>query len=161
MNYRDRMTYRLKNIEKAPKTMSDGEIIRTLLQHQIVSVNYSFRNLAVDRWYLSNRVARVGYEIAECHDCNDPIKGVWFRVIVIALADAKANRPCDLDAWDKDLPPMGIDKCIEGCHICSPAAKGWLLNLDDTAEEFAGLSQGTIKDILKSSRGNLIQSFCP
>jgi hypothetical protein len=161
MNYRDRMIYRLKAIELAPKVFSDEAIIQRLQDKLFVSVNYSFRNLAVDRWYLSSRVQRLGYDIAECHDCNNPIKSVWFRVIVMALADVRSERPCDLNAWDKDLPPMGIEKCTEDCHICSPAARGWLLNLDDVAEEFAGLSHGTIISILKSKRKNRIQNLCP
>ena len=145
MHNKDRMLYRLDAITKAAGKITIDE----LLDKGLVSEHYNFRNLATDLWYLSNRNSRLSYEIAECYDCTDPIKSIWFRTLVLAISDAKSKRPCDLGAWLYDSPPMSIEICTDNYHLCAPEAIGFLLSLDDEHERLGGLSPGTIRDVVR------------
>jgi hypothetical protein len=144
MHSRDRMLQRLDIIAKNRTNIS----IPDMRSAGIVSAQYNFRNLATDLWYLSCRNSRIAYEIAECHDCDDPIKSIWFRCLVIAISDARSKRPCDLGAWVGDFPPMGIETCSSKYHLCAPEAVGFLLSLDDEHERLGGLTPGTIRAII-------------
>lgn len=140
---RRRLEY-LKHLRSA----STEDAIFALREFSLVSNKYDFRNLATDLWYLRTRDTRrrCDYII----DPHEPLKGLWFGCVVMAISDVKERRPCDLHAWRYDSPPMGIDTCSEEVHICAPAALGFLLSLTDEQELYCGLTPGTIRDIVGS-----------
>ena len=154
MDYQTKMRKRLLRI----KELGAGEdnnmeiMIGMLRREGFVSPEYDFRNLSIDTWYLSNRILRRYYDKATHYNADDPWKSVWLRVITLAIADERTERPCDLNAWKKDSPPMSIDICTNAVHICAPAAHGWLVNLDEDETRFAGLSVGTIRAIIGTKK---------
>lgn len=113
----------------------------------LVSYRYDFRNLSTDLWYLQIRNNR--HKSSCIVDPNDPLKGLWLSCIIVALGDVMTKRPCDLNAWKCDSPPMGIDTCSSTVHICAPAALGFLLSLSDEQEQLGGLRSGTVKDLVR------------
>lgn len=153
---KERMLKRLEIIRNAV-SQDDNDILCYLRSEELISSCYDFRNLATDRWYLARSeegFPRIGFGLEECNDSHDPIKSIWFRCIFLAIYDARSRRPCDLNAWYKDQPPMSIETCTEDLHICSPSAVGFLLSLTDDHERLGGLSPGTIKRIIAP------QKFC-
>ena len=141
MNNHEKMLRRLKYILENEKKTA----VSDLFTLGLVSASYDFRNLATDLWYLSYRDSQRGYDPGECYCAEDPIRSILFRTIVLALFDLKSGRPCDLGAWKKDTAPMGILTCTAEAHLCAPDAAGFLLNLDEDYEEFAGVRPGTIR----------------
>lgn len=131
-----------------------GMILDELRRREFVSSRYDFRNLTLDLWYIRNDSrSRAVQDVTSCFDANDPIKGIWFKTILLALNDVRGGRPCDLGAWRRDSPPMGIDTCSKTLHICAPAAMGFLLSLPEEHERFVSLNPGTIRDLVKNIRG--------
>jgi hypothetical protein len=126
--------------------------VATLQKLHLVSNRYDFRNLALDMWYIRTMKSRAVQDVSNCYDREDPLKGIWLKCILLALNDVKSGRPCDLEAWRKDSPPMGIDTCSKNLHICAPAAMGFLLALPEEHERFISVTPGTLKDLVKRLR---------
>lgn len=135
----------LQRLEILRVTPQEADPISILRYKHLVSSRYDFRNLATDYWYLKTRDMRRKCEYVV--DPADPLKGLWLGCITIAISDVREKRPCDMNAWRCDSPPMGIDTCSELVHICAPAALGFLLSLSDEDELFAGLRPGTIREL--------------
>ena len=144
MNNRDKMLQRLR-ILKDPKLQDPITLLKNM---GLVSYQYDFRNLATDQWYLRTREGRRKCEYIV--DPNDPLKGLWLGCLIMAISDVCERRPCDLNAWKYDSPPMGIDTCSPTVHICAPAALGFLLSLSEEQEQLGGLRPGTVRNIIRS-----------
>lgn len=146
MNNHEKMLKRLQFLQK-----SDPEFaIPELKSRGLVSDFYDFRNLATDLWLLTARPAR--RRIEYFHDPRDPLRSLWFCCLIVAIGDARDGRPCDLGAWRRDAPPMGIETCSSASHICAPHALGFLLSLPPEHELFCGLRPGTIRELLRGVR---------
>ena len=108
---------------------TDAELIRGLMELNLITSLYSERNLEIDRWFL-HRASGETYPPLAC-SYEDACARILFRVIFQALKDVRTGRPCDLNLWDRDLPP-DLKKCSRSEHICWNHAEEYLLQLEDT-----------------------------
>jgi hypothetical protein len=135
---------RVKLVRSLLPLVSDpDELLCKLKCRRLVSRHYTTRNLAVDVWFVSRREEGVK---RPCHVMSDPIRTLWFHIVLMALVDASTARPCDVQAWKGDYPPGGErEKCTEGNHVCSEDAISFLRALSDVEWELAGLTREALK----------------
>jgi len=133
--------------ELCPQALKTDEIMKRLRQSNVVSGNYSKRCIETDIWFIRHQedidISRFGP-----NGCICGYSGVWFHVIKEALMDYHSGRPCDVGIWRGDLPPRR-SACQPRHHICATQAKEFLMQVANSDYEvFAGLSPGTIVELL-------------
>jgi hypothetical protein len=132
-----------ESVEFISRCDSVKTFLDNLWRSKITSINYTRRNLLMDTWYITRTKS------TSIHMDSTGDGFPWmFRIILQSLLDLKSGRPCDLGIWRKDIP-SDFNNCTESDHICYEFAERHLSELNDEAEELAGLSVGRVKYLLK------------
>ena len=150
-NYSALVAERLERI-LVIRELSTADIVSTLLDENLASCFYDEKCFAVDRWFLFDRRKNFYKGYASCIEVVDPISHIWFRVVLQALVDYGAGRPCDCHVWVRDVPPDRM-RCSPTVHICKNVAKKFLLSLTSPDLEFAGLSESTLQHYMSKLNG--------
>lgn len=142
---RERLTVVRSNLGVAPY-----DLIRLLVDNDLVSDYYAEEHLAVDIWYVNRSNSRVGSKIYSYGKViGDPIANLLLYIVVQALLDVDKGRPCDVGLWHCDLSPDS-NSCTPTDHICRLHALEYLHNLPPSAEKYIGLSSGTLETYIKN-----------
>lgn len=151
MSRTDIMYERLEAI-RAERITDANDVLVYLRSMGLVSKNYNLRCASVDLWYLNDR-ERKNFARMEsiCEVMRDPHSTLMMCIIISALNDALAERPCDLNKWRVDYPPGAGEHCMASGHICSEHAKQYLLKLDPRIEAGLNLSPGFIRRLLNGN----------
>jgi hypothetical protein len=139
----DLMKKRIEIIKKNPDI--SVEMLKSL---SLISDKYDFRNLELDKWYCAPRIMRFALNLNDYYHAADPYRTIAFATIVNAVTDARSGRPCDANAWKDDAPPYSSEVCTSALHICSPAAKAYIITHGDDYENICGISRGMLIKIL-------------
>ena len=165
MSFRTQMRLYLINLVLNPNPEADPEdlslvsgmttsnlMVSHLQELGWVSDLYGLRNLEVDLWHL-RRVSR-GPDPDLRSSSSDPCAIILFRVIVQALKDSHAGRPCDEGIWIQDDPPDHV-KCRKDDHICFKEADLYLSQISDV-ECLVGVSHEFIMSLVYKNRRSRI-----
>jgi hypothetical protein len=102
------------------------DVISGLRGLGLVSTGYGIRHLNVDTWFLQKCTTDPTPELTG--NCLDYHSLVMFYIILQALKDLRAGRPCDCGIWVQDDPPDSR-RCLKTEHICYQHAEEYLRGL--------------------------------
>lgn len=158
-DYRSLRHQRLRILEEWLAMKIDinwSEAPRVLQEHNIVSENYTMKNLHVDLWYLKREYVKsyANFEFTNSYESSKPL----FNIILRALLDLSTGRPCDLGIWKKDLSP-DFSCCSEEAHLCHEDAERFLISLSSASENLCGISSGKLRDLAKRIKKDPIFSI--
>ena len=130
--------------------LSPYDLIRLLVERDLISDYYAEEHLAVDIWYVNRLDCRVGREMYTVGKrIEDPIAYLLLYIIIQALLDVEKGRPCDVGLWHCDLSPDS-NSCTPKDHICRCNALEYLTTLPPELEKYIGLSSGTVETYIKN-----------
>lgn len=131
------------------------EVIRELLNQELISENYDLPCLAVDVWYLFDRKPLYAHKrFVLANVIRDPLARLYFGVAVQAIYDARMRRPCDAQSWIVDQPPGDQTRCTPSVHICESHAKEFIEEIALSLEPILKLPTGFLLKLTTKKNGS-------
>ena len=124
-----------------------NDIVKGLRSQDVVSQYYNSSCLNVDLWYLSRDITFNPGKERSAITLSTVESRLLFQIVVQSLLDLRNGRPCDLKCWRKDISP-DFETCTESHHICWNSAEQYLTTFQPEAEQYIGLSEGALKDLV-------------
>lgn len=116
--------------------------INTLWRKKIISIFYTKKCFEMDAWFILKERSSSIHNDAEGTGVQ-----CLFMIILQSFLDLRTGRPCDHGIWRKDIS-SDFRNCTKTEHVCSKNAEEYLLQIDEEAEELAGLSIGRVHDLM-------------
>ena len=155
--WKEIVPYRLDDVyEGVIRKDHPDTVIRSLRSFELISENYDLTCLAVDVWCLFDRNPNTSKrKYSTITAIQDPLIRVFFGVIVQSLYDVRAGRPCDVNSWVVDHPPMGVDlRCSPSIHVCSESAAEFIAETGALWEAVLNLPTGMLAEISAKENGS-------
>jgi hypothetical protein len=155
--WKEIVPYRLDDVyEGVIRKDHPSTVIRSLRSSELISKNYDITCLAVDVWCLFDRKPSDSKrKSSEFTTIKDPLIRVFFGIVVQAIYDVSSGRPCDVNSWIVDIPPMGSDlRCSPSVHVCHESAAEFMEETGALWEAVLNLPAGMLAELSAKENGS-------